>query len=436
MTKEGGKMKAAAQDLIDFMHESPTAFHHVLKIENELMRAGFTELTEKEAWIVNPGGKYYVKKNDSSIMAFELGSDDIAKAGMRLIGAHTDSPCFKVKSKTEMAVEGAYLKLNTEMYGGAIAHTWFDRVLSLAGKVTLKGANPFEPDIRFLHLDRPLMTIPSVAIHLKRDTNEKFGVNLQKDSLPLVGLLNEQLEKDGYLMKLVAAELGVGEDDILGFDLNLFDCEKGTLLGANQELISSKGLDDKWMTFAGLGALLNSEPAKSTKVLICVDDEEIGSLTAQGANSQFIPNILERLSIALGKDREQFHQALANSVMISADLAHAVHPNAADLHDPTNRPVLGKGPVLKVAASGSYSTDSYGMAVFKGLCHQHDIPYQALYNRSDVRGGTTIGPITSSLLTIPVIDMGAPLLGMHSIRELGAVADHDSTVKLFTKFYQ
>ena len=211
--------------------------------------------------------------------------------------------------------------------------------------------------------------------------------------------------------------------------------EKGAIIGLNEEFISAGRLDDMWMVYAGIQALIESKPNKSTKVMVCMDNEEIGSLTAQGANSALLLNILERITLALGKDREGLHRALANSLMISADLAHAVHPNLEEKHDPTNRPVLGKGPVLKTAASGSYSTDSYNAAIFEGLCNSAEVPYQKFFNRSDVRGGTTIGPITSSLLTIPVMDMGAPLLSMHSIRELAAVKDNVYTIKLFTQFY-
>ena len=427
--------KLSANQLIDFLYESPTTFHHVLKIQSTLDENGYVELKESEKWAFKKSGKYYLKKNDSAIIAFEIGTGNIEEHGMRFIGAHTDSPSFKVKSSSEMVAEGTYLKLNTEMYGGGIAYTWFDRPLALAGKVTLRSENLFSPEIKLINMNKPLLTIPSVAIHLNRTANEKFAVNKQKDTLPLMGLVNNQFEKDGYLLKVIAKELGINVEEILGFDLNLYEYEKGSLVGINEEFISCGDLDDKWMTYSGLMALIESKSIEASKMLICVDNEEIGSLTAQGANSNFILNVIERIMLALGKDREEMHRALSKSVMISADLAHAVHPNSGELHDPTNRPVLGKGPVLKVAAAGSYSTDSYGMALFKGLCESAQIPYQVLYNRSDVRGGTTIGPITSSLLTIPVIDMGAPLLAMHSIRELASVKDHELTLNLFKTFF-
>ena len=427
--------KELALELIDFLYNSPTAYHSVKTIKTTLDLNGFSEVKENEKWNLKENGKYYVIKNDSALIAFVVGNDDIEENGFKLIGAHTDAPGFRIKAKPEMISEGTYLKLNTEVYGGPILYTWFDRPLGIAGKVTVKGDSPLKPKTRLVKTNKPLLIIPSVAIHMKRDVNEGFSVNKQKDTLPLLSLINDKFEKDNYLVKLLANELDVNEDDILGFDLGLFEVEKGAIIGLNEEFISAGRLDDMWMVYTGIKALINSKETKSTKVMVCIDNEEIGSLTAQGANSALLLNILERITLALGKDREGLHRALSNSLMISADLAHAVHPNAEEKHDPTNRPVLGNGPVLKTAASGSYSTDSYNAAIFEGLCKSANIPYQKFYNRSDVRGGTTIGPITSSLLTIPVMDMGAPLLSMHSIRELASVKDNEYTIKLFTEFY-
>ncbi|MDE5978033.1 MAG: M18 family aminopeptidase [Turicibacter sp.] len=427
--------KQAALELIDFLYDSPTAFHSVLKIESYLKKYGYIELKEVDSWTLESKGKYYVKKNDSALIAFEIGTGDIVEHGIRMIGAHTDSPGFRIKSNPEMLVEGTYIKLNTEVYGGPLLYTWFDRPLGLAGKVVLKGENPFHPVTKLVNINKPLLIIPSLAIHMNRSVNEGFEVNRQKDTLPLLGLVNDYFEKDNYLVKLLATELGADYKDIMGIELSLYEYEKGCLVGVNEELISCGGLDDMWMVYSGVKALVDSKETKATKMMICMDNEEIGSLTAQGANSNFIPMMIERVTLALGKNREEMHRTLANSVMISADLAHAVHPNVAEKHDPTNRPVLGKGPVLKIAASGSYSTDSHCMAIFEGLCQSAEVPYQKFYNRSDVRGGTTIGPVTSSILTIPVMDMGAPLLGMHSIRELASVEDHMYTLNLFTTFF-
>lgn len=427
--------KNLALDLIDFLYKSPTAHHSVKTIKERLDLNGFNEVKESDKWNLQKDGKYYVIKNDSALIAFTIGNGDIEEDGFKLIGAHTDSPGFRIKANPEMVSEGTYLKLNTEVYGGPILYTWFDRPLGIAGKVTLKGSSPLKPEVKLVNINKPLLIIPSLAIHMNRSVNEGLNINKQKDTLPLLSLINEKFENDGYLVKTIAEELKVDASDILGFDLGLYEIEKGAIIGLNEEFISAGRLDDMWMVYAGIQALVESKPNKSTKVMVCMDNEEIGSLTAQGANSALLLNILERITLALGKDREGLHRALANSLMISADLAHAVHPNVEEKHDPTNRPVLGKGPVLKTAASGSYSTDSYNAAIFEGLCNSAEVPYQKFFNRSDVRGGTTIGPITSSLLTIPVMDMGAPLLSMHSIRELAAVKDNEYTIKLFTHFY-
>ena len=427
--------KDLALDLIDFLYKSPTAHHSVKTIKERLDLNGFNEVKESDKWNLQKDGKYYVIKNDSALIAFTIGNGEIEEDGFKLIGAHTDSPGFRIKANPEMVSEGTYLKLNTEVYGGPILYTWFDRPLGIAGKVTLKGNSPLKPEVKLVNINKPLLIIPSLAIHMNRGVNEGLDINKQKDTLPLLSLINEKFEKDGYLVKVLAEELNVSASDILGFDLGLYEIEKGAVIGLNEEFISAGRLDDMWMVYTGIQALIESKPNKSTKVMVCIDNEEIGSLTAQGANSALLLNILERITLALGKDREGLHRALANSLMISADLAHAVHPNVEEKHDPTNRPVLGKGPVLKTAASGSYSTDSYNAAIFEGLCNSAEVPYQKFFNRSDVRGGTTIGPITSSLLTIPVMDMGAPLLSMHSIRELAAVKDNVYTIRLFTEFY-
>ncbi len=427
--------KNLALDLIDFLYKSPTAHHSVKTIKERLDLNGFNEVKESDKWNLQNDGKYYVIKNDSALIAFTIGNGDVEEDGFKLIGAHTDSPGFRIKANPEMVSEGTYLKLNTEVYGGPILYTWFDRPLGIAGKVTLKGSSPLKPEVKLVNINKPLLIIPSLAIHMNRNVNEGLNINKQKDTLPLLSLINDKFEKDGYLVKILAEELNASSSDILGFDLGLYEIEKGAVIGLNEEFISAGRLDDMWMVYAGIQGLIESKPNKSTKVMVCMDNEEIGSLTPQGANSALLLNILERITLALGKDREGLHRALANSLMISADLAHAVHPNVEEKHDPTNRPVLGKGPVLKTAASGSYSTDSYNAAIFEGLCNSAEVPYQKFFNRSDVRGGTTIGPITSSLLTIPVMDMGAPLLSMHSIRELAAVKDNEYTIKLFTQFY-
>ena len=427
--------KKLALELVDFLYDSPSACHGVKATQKILNENGFIEIKETDKWDLQAKGKYYVIKNDSALIAFEVGTGDIEETGLRLIGAHTDVPGFRIKPNPQMISEGKYVKLNTEVYGGPILHTWFDRPLSIAGKVSLKGASPLKPETRLVNINKPIMIIPNIAIHMNREVNDGYKYNKQVDTLPLLGLINEKLENKDYLMDILAAELNVNKEDILHFELMPYEYEKGSLIGINEEMISSGRLDDLWMVYAGLVALLDSRDNSATKVLVCVDNEEIGSLSAQGANSTLLNNLLERLTMGLGKNREEYYRALSNSIMISADLAHAVHPNLGDKADPTNRPVLEGGPVLKIAASGSYSTDSFNGAVFAEVCKSANVPFQKFVNRSDLRGGTTIGPVTAANLTIPVIDMGAPLIGMHSIRELATVKDNAYTIKAFTEFF-
>lgn len=424
------------KELLNFINNSKTAFQGAYEVKSTLDKNGYVEIKECDKWNLKQGGKYYVMKNDSAVVAFEIGSEKIEEEGFRLIGAHTDSPGFRIKPNAEMQVEGHYVKLNTEVYGGPILSTWFDRPLSIAGRVTLRGENPLKPKTTLVDVKKSVLIIPNLAIHMNRSVNEGYEYNRQKDTLPLLTMANDKLEKDGYLIKLIAETLKVDVKDILDFDLFLYAVEEGSLVGLEDEFISVGRLDDLWMVFAGLKALTESKKINATKVLVALDNEEIGSLTSQGANSSFLGNILERICLALNKDREEFKRALSNSVMISADLAHALHPNYTEKNDPTSKPMLGKGPVLKIAASGSYSTDSYASAVFKSVCEKAGVPCQEFVNRSDLKGGTTIGPITASKLNIPVIDMGAPVLSMHSVRELASVKDNEYTIKAFTEFFQ
>lgn len=427
--------KRLAQELIDFLYKSPTAYHAASSVKDILDNEGFEEIFEKDAWKFKKGGKYYLVKNNSAVIAFKVGNGEIEKDGFRLIGAHTDAPGFRIKPNAEMKTEDHYIRLNTEVYGGPILYTWFDRPLGIAGRVILKGKSALKPRVELVNINKPVLIIPSLAIHMNRSVNEGYNFNRQKDTLPLVGFVNEELEKKGYLMSLLTKELGVSEDEILDFDLYLYEYEKGCVMGINEELISAGKLDDQWMVFAGVKALINSTDIDSTKVMICIDNEEIGSLTAQGARSKLIRGTLERIAIALGKNSEEFFRAVSNSVMISADLAHAVHPNLPEKHDPTNRPLLGNGPVLKIAASGSYSTEGIAAGIFEAVCKEANVPVQKFVNRSDVKGGTTIGPMSAADLCIPVIDMGAPLIGMHSVRELASVKDNFYTIEAFTKFF-
>lgn len=430
-----GKEKEFAKSLINFIQQSPSSFHVVKNAEKILQENGFNEIKLEETWNLEKEGKYYIVKNKSAIIAFEVGKGEIEREGFRLIGAHTDAPCFRIKPNPEIIVEDKYLKLNTEVYGGPILNTWFDRPLSLAGRVSIKTDNPLDPEEKLIDFKKPLMIIPNLAIHMNRKINEGIEINPQIDTLPLLAIIDDKFEKDNFLLKLIAERLDIKVEDILDFELFLYDIEKGFLIGLNEEFMSIGRLDDLAMVHAGLYGLVDSKVSQATNVLVCFDNEEVGSATKQGAASPMLRTILERIALSLGKDKEDYYRALSKSFLISADMAHALHPNYTDKQDPTNRPVINGGPTIKISASQSYTTDSLSSAIYEGICKSIKVPVQKFVNRSDERGGSTIGPISSTQLDIPSVDIGNPILAMHSIRELGGVLDHHYVYRTFKEFY-
>lgn len=429
-------MKKFAENMLDFIYESPTQFNAVAVSTEILEKNGFEKLNPKENWKLEVGKKYYTTKNSSALVAFKVNSDEIEKEGFRIIGSHTDSPGFRIKPNAEMESCGAYLKLNTEGYGGMILSTWLDRPLAMAGRVFLRGENPFKPVEKIVNINKPVCIIPNLAIHMNRSINDGYKYNKQTDMLPLVGLINEQLEKENYMIKLLASELNVEIEEIIDFDIFLYEYEKGCFTGANEEFISTGRLDNLSMYYSSVEALLDSDSKSGISIAVGFDNEEVGSSTKQGADSNMLLNILERICISLGKDRQQFFEAIENSFIISSDLAHAVHPNVNGMADPTNRPVMGKGPVIKVHAGQAYTSDGYSISVYKEICRECGVEYQEFVNKSDQRGGSTIGPISSTHIDIPSVDIGAPILSMHSIRELGCSEDFYNTYKTFVKFYE
>lgn len=429
-------MKKFAENMLDFIYESPTQFNAVEVSAEMLEKNGFEKLNPKENWKLEVGKKYYTTKNSSALVAFKVNSDEVEKEGFRIIGSHTDSPGFRIKPNAEMESCGAYLKLNTEGYGGMILSTWLDRPLAMAGRVFLRGENPFKPVEKIVNINKPVCIIPNLAIHMNRSINDGYKYNKQTDMLPLVGLINEQLEKDNYMVKLLASELDVEVEEIIDFDIFLYEYEKGCFTGANEEFISTGRLDNLSMYYSSVEALLDSDSKSGISIAVGFDNEEVGSSTKQGADSNMLLNILERICISLGKDRQQFFEAIENSFIISSDLAHAVHPNVNGMADPTNRPVMGKGPVIKVHAGQAYTSDGYSISVYKEICRECGVEYQEFVNKSDQRGGSTIGPISSTHIDIPSVDIGAPILSMHSIRELGCSEDFYNTYKTFVKFYE
>ena len=427
--------------LLSFLDASPVNFLAVKNLTEELQQHGYRRIDTTEALgTVKAGDKFFVTKNDSSIYAFQIGRKPLAETGFHMICAHCDSPTFRIKPHAEIDCEGGIVKLNTEVYGGPIMSTWFDRPLTLAGRVIVKGKDVMTPTTLLLHVKRPLLQISNLAIHFNRQVNDGVKLSRQKDVLPILGIINDELEKGNLLMNIILEELNkqqtVAREDILDFDLYLADATPACTFGAHNELISSGRLDDLSMCFAGLEALLASQPTDTTQVLAIFDNEETGSQTKQGAGSPFLSYMLKRIAQAQSGTEEAYYQAVERAFMISADNAHAWHPNYSEKYDPTNHPMLGGGPVIKFNAAQKYASDAYSASVFAGLCKKAGVPCQRFVNHSDVAGGSTLGNILASSIPLRGVDMGNAILAMHSCRETGSTADHEFCVKVFTQFYQ
>lgn len=414
------------KNLINFIDNSPSIFHVIENSKKLLKENGYKEIFENDKIKLNIGDKIYFTKADSFLLAMEIGNN-ILEDGMRFIGAHGDSPTFKIKPNPDIK-ENGYLKLNVEKYGGAILSTWFDRPLSLAGKVVLRSDDIKKPKEILLNIQTPILTIPNLAIHMNREVNKGYEINPQKDTLPIASLL------DDSFLSYIGKEIKANVDDILDFELYLYPTEKGSILGFNNDFIQSSRLDDLWMVHAGLNSLFSTK-SNNTKVFICFDNEEVGSNSSYGANTNLAINLLERIFIGLNFTREDFLVSCGNSYIISADLAHGIHPNYPEKHDPTNKPTLGKGPVIKYSSNQRYTTNSITASIFKEMCRINNIPFQTFVNPSNVVGGSTIGPTISSKLGIPALDIGPAILGMHSARETCALSDVEYMEKAFIGFY-
>ena len=423
--------------LLDFLDASPVNFLAAQNIATELEKAGYRKLDPREPiGPVKAGDKLYVTKNDSSVYAFHIGRQPMAEAGFRMICAHCDSPTFRIKPNAEMLCEGGIVKLNTEVYGGPIMSTWFDRPLTIAGRVIVRGQDALNPETLLLHVKRPLLQISNLAIHFNRQVNDGVKLSKQKDMLPILGIINDELEKGNLLMNIICSELSIKPEQVLDFDLYLADATPACTFGVHDEFLSSGRLDDLSMCFAGLEAMIDTDTADATKVLAIFDNEETGSQTKQGAGSPFLAMMLQRIALAQSGSVEAWYQAIERAFMISADNAHAWHPNYSEKYDPTNHPVLGGGPVIKFNAAQKYASDAVSAAVFAEICRQADVPCQRFVNHSDVAGGSTLGNILASSIPLRGVDMGNAILAMHSCRETGSVADHLYTVKAFTQFFK
>ena len=422
--------------LLDFLNASPVNFLAAKNIANELEQAGYRRLDpQMPIGEVKAGDKLYVTKNDSSVYAFHIGRKLLADAGFRMICAHCDSPTFRIKPNAEMTCEGGIVKLNTEVYGGPIMSTWFDRPLTIAGRVIVRGEDALHPKTLLLNVKRPLLQISNLAIHFNREVNDGVKLSKQKDMLPILGIVTSELERGNLLMNVICGELNIKPEVILDFDLYLADATPACTFGVHDEFLSSGRLDDLSMCFAGLEAMINTETTDMTKVLAIFDNEETGSQTKQGAGSPFLSMMLKRIALAQSGSEEAFYQAVERAFMISADNAHAWHPNYSEKYDPTNHPVLGGGPVIKFNAAQKYASDAVSAAVFAEICREAGVPCQRFVNHSDVAGGSTLGNILASSIPLRGVDMGNAILAMHSCRETGSTTDHIYCVKAFTKFF-
>ena len=430
--------------LLNWLDRSTCNFLAADTIINELIIKGFKEIRQNEEWDIQPGGKYFMVKNKSAVFAFTTGRGlSSFKNGSLIIAAHSDSPCLRLKPNPEIYGDGGVVSLNVEKYGGGILYTWFDRPLSLSGRITVRSDNPLFPKEIVFDLKRPVAVIPHLAIHFNRQVNEGNVLSVQKDMKPVLGYFSQQdikkaKEGRGIILEAIANECDVKVSDILDYEVSLYPYLKAQLCGLNKEYFESGRIDDLSMAFAGLEALLSTcdNDQDNVRILAVFDNEETGSGTRQGAASPVLRDMMERICCRLGGSKEDFHIGVANSFMISADDAHAWHPNYNEKYDPTNHPVIGGGPVIKINSNCKYMTDSVGAAVFKNLCLRAGVRYQMFVNHSDVAGGSTLGNILTSQLDFRGVDIGSPIWGMHSAVETAGVSDHIDMVKVFETFWK
>ena len=429
------EVKSFAREVIEFIDESPSTYHVVKNCSDILDENGFERIMPREKWEIKKGGKYFLKKSSSTIIAFTVGEDFDVKNGFKIFGAHTDSPCFIIKPSPEIVTENV-VRLNTEVYGGPILSTWFDRPLSIAGRVIVKGENSFFPRTVKIKIDEPLLTIPNLAIHQNREVNNGVKIDKQNDVLPVISLINKNFEREGYLERVILEKTGIKKEDIIDFDLYLYATEKGCLLGANEEFMSSPKIDNLASVYTGLIGLLEAEENQDRiNIFVAFDNEEIGSATKQGADSNYLLNTLERISLALGLSRGDFLQMLESSYILSADAAHAAHPAHLGKTDPTNRGKINEGISIKISAKQKYTSDGYSIAVIKQLIEGTEIQIQPFVNESNELGGSTIGPISSTHLDIDGVDLGVPMFAMHSVRELCGIFDVFYLKELAKEFF-
>lgn len=420
-------------ELFQYLNEAVTPYHSVELAAAFLQEAGFVEQKLEEPFFPEPGGAYFVRIYGTGLAAYTVGAEFTPGDALYIAAAHTDYPCLRVKPKAELAA-GEYKRLNVEAYGGAILNTWFDRPLSLAGRVVLRGETAYTPRLQTVDFKRPLLIVPNLAIHMNREVNKGVEYKPQRDLLPLLGMTGEEA-KDSYFTGLLARELQVQAKDILDFDLSVYCTEPACLLGEQEEFISASRLDNQLSCYALLQAICSARHQRGLSMVVLYDHEEIGSRSKQGADSALTAGILERIYEGLGAKRQELQQAMAKGILLSVDVAHALHPSRQENYDPVNRAVLNQGVVLKINTSQRYAFDTETSAIVQMLCEEAGVLYQKFANHGDVAGGSTLGPIISSWLPMRAIDIGVPLLAMHSVRELAGRNDIGYLEQLLTRFF-
>ena len=420
--------------LFDLLRKAVSPFACVQAAGERLAANGFEELCYNDEWKLKKGGKYIVNHHDTTLFAFTIGEEYKACDMVRIAAAHTDYPYLRIKPNADFVTE-AYAQVNVEVYGGPILNTWFDRPLGVAGRIAVKSDNPFKPEIKMYQSKKPVMIIPNLAIHMNRDVNKGVEINNQTDLMPIADLIPEETKSVDYFLSFIAEETGIDKEDILDFELNTFCMEEPMHVGVKDTLISSPRLDNQTSVSALLSAIINADRKDGINIIALFDHEEIGSSSKQGAASILLHDMIIRILANTGADTEQINRSIYDAMMLSVDVAHGLHPNKVSKMDITNHPVLGKGFCIKEACSQSYATDSGAIGIVCQICDKYDIPYQRFVNRSDIRGGGTLGSIASTLLPIKTVDIGVPLLAMHSARELIGVKDQEMLVKLAEAYF-
>ncbi|MCI6821588.1 MAG: M18 family aminopeptidase [Clostridiales bacterium] len=421
-----------SSELLGFIKNSPSMFHSVENIKTYMQSAGFEHISESDRWELKKGGRYFTTRNGSSIIAFSIGDDAEAGCGYRLCASHSDSPAYKVKAVPELEGPDGYLRLDVESYGGMIDSSWFDRPLAIAGRVMIR-ENDSSIKTRLIHIDRDLLLIPNVAIHFNRDINSGYKYNRQIDLCPMFSA--GKMEK-GSFDRMIADELGVDTEDILGKDLFLVNRQEAVLWGYEKEFISAPKLDDLQCAFASMKAFLDSNNRNTVNIYCCFDNEEVGSNTKQGAMSTFLPDVMRRISAGLGGSEEDWYRTVSSSFMVSCDNAHAVHPNHPEKSDQVNRVYMNRGIVIKESANQKYTTDAFSRSLMTELCRMADAPVQHFANRSDSAGGSTLGNLSNIQVSMHAVDIGLPQLAMHSSFETAGSRDTEYMTKALRYFYE